>query len=220
VDTYVLAQTIAQKPEAGWVLRQGQVVSVQGDYTMTVTIAGAATEVPGVRYVGAPPPPGAGVWMFVSGSDVFALGALADAGRTIAPRVHRTNALTLTTTTDTTVPWETVESDPYGFWDAGSPNVLTCRVPGRYMAVADVRFAGNATGVRAGWIEVNTTTPVGRVRGAAAPSAPTQLSVVSQAFTLAANDTVRLRVEQTSGGNLDLLVAGTAPSLSLIYLGP
>lgn len=218
-DPYVLAQTIGGMREAGWVVRQGVVVSIQA-YSLTVRIAGSSTDVSGVRYLGAPPPPNAGVWMLANGGDLIVLGTVADQGRALAPRVYRNDALTLTTATDTTITWQADERDEFGCWDAGAATVLTCKVPGRYVATLDVRFAANATGVRAGWIELNSTTVLGRVRMAATPALPAQLTVASQAFTMAIGDTVRARVEQTSGGNLDLIVSGSSPSMSLVYLGP
>lgn len=220
MDRFELAKVIAAKPESGWRFLQGTVVSIES-YSITVTLAGGSANVAGVKYLApVPPPPGAGVWLLSDGKDLLAVGMTAASGRTMAPRVYRTNALTLTTATDTTITWEADEADPYGFWDSGAATVLTCKVPGRYMAVGDARFAGNATGVRAAWIEINSTTIVGRVRAAATSANTAQITVTSQAFTLAINDTVRMRVEQTSGGNLDLVVAGSSPSLSLIYLGP
>ncbi len=220
MDAYEIAQVIAGKPENGWRWVQGTVVSVQA-YSITVTLAGGSANVAGVKYLSPVPPlPGAGVWLVSDGKALLAVGMTAAAGRSIAPRAFRNNALTLTTATDTTVTWEADESDAYGFWDSGAATVLTCKVPGRYMAVGDARFAANATGIRAAWIELNTTTTVGRVRAAATATLPAQITVTSQAFTMAINDTVRMRVEQTSGGNLDLLVSGSSPSLSLIYLGP
>jgi hypothetical protein len=220
VDAYEIAQVIAGKPENGWRWVQGTVVSIEA-YSITVTLAGGSANVAGVKYLApVPPAPGVGVWLISDGKALLAVGMTAAAGRSIAPRAYRTTALTLTTATDTTVTWEADESDAYGFWDSGAATVLTCKVPGRYMAVGDARFAANATGIRAAWIELNTTTVVGRVRAAATSANPAQITVTSQAFTMAINDTVRMRVEQTSGGNLDLVVSGSSPSLSLIYLGP
>jgi hypothetical protein len=219
MDPYLMAQAIGGNRDAGWVLRQGVVVSIQA-YSLTVRIAGSATDVSGVKYLGAPPPPNAGVWLLANGSDIIVLGSVAALGRTIAPRVYRNDALTLTTGTDTLLTWQADERDDYGMWTSGAPTVLTCQVPGRYVAGLDVRFAANATGVRAGWIEVNSTTVVGRVRMAATSALPAQLTVASQAFTMSIGDTVRAYVEQTSGGNLDLVVSGSSPSLSVMYLGP
>lgn len=220
MDAYQIAQVIAAKPENGWRWVQGTVVSVQA-YSITVTLAGGSTEISGVKYLApVPPAPGAGVWLISDGKALLAIGMTAAAGRSISPRAYRTDALTLTTATDTTVTWQADDADGYGFWDAGSPTVLTCKVPGRYMAVGDARFAANATGVRAASIELNGSTVVGRVRAAATSADPAQITVTSQAFTMALDDTIVLKVEQTSGGNLDLVVDGASPSLSLIYLGP
>lgn len=220
MDAYQIAQVIAAKPENGWRWVQGTVVSVEA-YSITVTLSGGSANVAGVKYLApVPPAPGAGVWLISDGKALLAIGMTAAAGRTIAPRVYRNDAVTLTTATNTLLSWQAEERDDYGMWDAGSPTVLTCKVPGRYVAGLDVRFAGNSTGIRSGWIELNSTTVVGRFRMAPAASIPTQLTVASQAFTMAIGDTVRAYVEQTSGGNLDLVVSGSSPSLSVMYLGP
>lgn len=219
MDPFLMAQTIGNKTDAGWVLRQGVVVSIQA-YSLTVRLAGSTTDVSGVKYLGTPPPPNAGVWLLANGSDIVALGSVAALGRTIAPRVYRNDPVTLTTATNTLITWQADERDDYGMWTSGAPTVLTCQVPGRYVAGLDVRFAANATGIRAGWIELNSTTVVGRVRMAATSALQAQLTVASQTFSMSIGDTVRAYVEQTSGGNLDLIVAGSSPSLSLMYLGP
>lgn len=216
----MLAQIIAAKPEEGWRWVQGTVVSVEA-YSITVTLAGGSANVAGVKYLSpVPPAPGSGVWLISDGKALLAIGMTAAAGRSITPRAFRTTAQTLTTATETTITWESDESDAYGFWSSGAATVMTCQVPGRYLAVADVRFAANATGIRTAYIERNATSTIGRVRVSAAATGATQLTVTSQATTLAIGDTIRVRAEQTSGGNLDVVATDGAPSLSLIYLGP
>lgn len=220
MDRFQLARVIAAKPDPGWQYVQGTVVSVQA-YSITVTLAGGTTNVSGVKYLSpVPPTPGAGVWLISDGKALLAVGMTAAAGRSISPRAYRTTAQTLTTGTETTITWEADESDAYGFWSSGAATVMTCQVPGRYLAVADVRFAANATGIRTAYIERNSSTTIGRVRVAAAGAGATHLTVTSQATTLAISDTIRVRAEQTSGGNLDVVASDGAPSLSLIYLGP
>lgn len=220
MDRYELAQVIAAKPENGWQYVQGTVVSVQ-EYSITVTLAGGSTQVAGVKYLSPVPPlPGAGVWLISDGKALLAIGMTAAAGRSIAPRAFRTTAQTLTTATETTITWESDEADAYGFWSSGAATVMTCQVPGRYLAVADVRFAANATGIRTAYIERNSSTTIGRLRVSATSAGATHLTVTSQATTLAIGDTIRVRAEQTSGGNLDVVASDGSPSLSLIYLGP
>ena len=220
MDVYEIAQVIAAKPENGWRWVQGTVVSVQS-YSITVTLAGGSAAVSGVKYLSpVPPAPGSGVWLISDGKALLAVGVTAAAGRSISPRAFRTTAQTLTTAVETTLTWESDESDAYGFWTVGAATLMTCQVPGRYLAVADVRFAANATGIRTAYIERNSTTTVGRVRVPAAAAGATHLTVTSQATTLAVGDTIRVRAEQTSGGNLDVVATDGAPSLSLIYLGP
>lgn len=220
MDRYELAQVIGGRQSDGWRYVQGTVISVES-YSITVTIGGGSETVAGVKYLApVPPVPGAGVWMLSDGKDLLAVGMIASAGRSIAPRAYRTTAQTLTTATETTITWEAEESDGYGFWSSGAATVMTCQVPGRYLAVAVVRFAANATGIRTAYIERNSSATIGRVRVSAAASGATHLTVTSEATTLAIGDTIRVRAEQTSGGNLDIVTTDGGPSLSLIYLGP
>ena len=226
MDAYLLAQTIAQKAPPGWVLRQGETVSVASDYTVTIKVAGSTTEVSGVRYLGPTPPlPGAGVWLLANGSDVIALGSLADTGRTLSPRVYRTSDVNITDGTDTTVTWQADEFDALGHWSSGSS--VTVKVPGRYLIVAQVRFAANATGHRDAWIMVDQSAPptpagrsVARTQVPATSGSPTYFQVVSQPVALGTNDTVELRVRQNSGGTLALIGGAYDTALALTYLGP
>ena len=88
MDRYQLAQVFSPTGTGDWRLRQGAVVSVQPDYTATVTIAGSDVQVPGVRYI-QEPTPGKGVWLLANSTDLLVLGGTAEAGRALAPRAFR-----------------------------------------------------------------------------------------------------------------------------------
>ena len=75
MDRYQLAQIFAPDMGVTWKLRQGYVVSDDGG-TVTVTIGGSETEIPGVRYMGAAPSASAGCWLMVCETDLFVLGQL------------------------------------------------------------------------------------------------------------------------------------------------
>lgn len=216
MDRYVLAQIIAQAAPSGWVLRQGEAVSVQADYTATVKIAGSETAVTGVRYMGEPPKPGAGIWLMVNDTDLFIVGAIASAGRAVAPRVYRTANQTINSASATPVVWQAEDSDAYGFWASGQTITLT--VPGRYVAVGQADFASNATGIRSASVVMDGVT-VGS-QSVAAFSGVARLNVHSVPFTVGASASVELWVEQNSGGGLDLSVSGSvSPGLGVYYLG-
>lgn len=221
MDTYELAQVIAGRPDAGWRFVQGKVVSVQS-HSITVTVAGGTEPVAGVKYL-APgvPIPNAGVWLISDGKDLLAIGSVAAAGRTPAPRSYRTTSQTITTGTDTAITFEAVDADPLTSWSAGSPTRLTVVAAGRYLATGTIRFASNATGYRQGSIVLGGATVIGRVILPTVSGNSVEFAVVSSAVTLAAGNYLELNVWQNSGGNLDVLAdTNYSTSLTLTYLGP
>jgi hypothetical protein len=221
VDLYRLAQGFRQDtPQVR--VRFGTVVSVEDDRTCTVTVGASPDPVPGVRYLrSASPLPGAPVVLVTDGTDLLVLDHMAAEKLTVAPRATRSTAQTIATATDTAVVFDGVNSDEWGAWAAGQPARLTAPLTGRYMAVATVTFAGNATGIRSALIEKTGTATVGRMQVAPAAGLPTWLSVTSPPFDMiAGTDYVRLVVRQASGGDLDLNSSTFSPTLSLVYLGP
>lgn len=223
MDPFLLAQTIGNKSDAGWVLRQGVVMSVQA-YTVTVEIAGSGVDITGVRYLGGVPPlPGAGVWLLANGGDIVALGSVAASGRSIAPRVFRTALLSVANTTDTAVTWQAADGNGLTSWSSGTnPTRLTAQVPGRYMAVASMRWASNGTGFRTGEIRLNGTTIIGRhAQAFVAAGSPTQYTLCSMPVSLAIGDYIELIAWQNSGAALDLAYQNDySISMALEYLGP
>ena len=218
MDKYQLAQVFS--PDAGtvWTLRQGQVVSVQSDYTVTVKIAGSDTEIAGVRYIGSPPPPSSGVWLWSSGTDLFVEGSLAAAGQAIAPRAYRTSDLVINSGSVTQVTWQADDADPYGMWNGSAPSYVIVNVPGRYIAVAQADFSSSSAGVRSASILVN-----GAVVGAnSTPGAASvaHMNITSMPFTVSATASVELVVEQNSSASLSLIASGNvSPGLGIYYLG-
>ena len=223
MDSYELAQVIGGPRDAGWVLRQGVVVSVQA-YAVTVRIAGSSTSVSGVKYLSAIPPlPNAGVWLLANGSDVLALGSVAAAGRSVAPRVNRTALLSVANSTDTAVTWQAADGNDLTSWSSGTnPTRITAQVPGRYMAVASMRWASNGTGFRTGEIRLNGTTIIGRhAQAFVAAGSPTQYTLTSMPITMAIGDYLELIAWQNSGAALDLAYQNDySISMALEFLGP
>jgi hypothetical protein len=216
MDRYQLAQVFSPSANGDWRLRQGQVVSVQSDYTATVQIAGSDVSVPGVHYM-QEPTPGKGVWLLANGVDLFILGTLAESGLAFAPRAFRTTNQSINNASATPITWQGVNADAYGTYSA-SATQLVARVPGRYVAVAQVDFASNATGLRSASVLVD-----GAVLGAqrvAAYAAVAQLNVATLPFTVGTSASVALWVEQSSGGALDVAASGSVtPGLGVYYLG-
>lgn len=217
MDRFQLAQTFAPTEGPTWRLRQGVVVSVQSDYTVTVRIAGSTDNVAGVRYVGQPPTPNAGVWIMANGTDLFVIGILAASTRAVAPRVYRTSNLAILNATPTAITWQADNADPYGFWSSGTGVVVS--VPGRYVAVGQADFESNATGVRSASIIAD-----GVVVGAQRIGAFTgvaHLNVTSVPFTVTSSTTVAFWVEQNSSASLNLVASSNvSPGLGVYYVGP
>lgn len=205
-------------------VRFGKVASVQADRSITVTIGGDTTQVAGIPYLGRMiPRPGAVVVLLTDGADLFAVDHVAAGDGALAPRVSRSTAQSIPDSTDTAITFDGDNSDAWGAWVVGEPTRVYAPVSGRYMAVATVHFAGNATGVRAAWIEKDGTSTLARVQHISASAGlPTWLNVTTPPFDMTAGtDYVRLIVRQTSGGALDVNNSSTfSPALGLIYLGP
>ena len=217
MDRYQLGQVFAPTANGEWRFRQGEVVSVQSDYTATVQIAGSDVEIPSVRYM-QEPTPGKGVWLLANGTDLLILGGVAEAGRAFAPRAYRLADQSINNASATPIIWEGVDSDAFGTYTASAAQ-LVVGVPGRYVAVGQVDFASNATGQRSASVVVD-----GVVMGSqriAAYGAVAQVNVSSLPFTVASSASVSLLVEQNSSGALNAVASSsTTPSLGVYYLAP
>lgn len=222
-DLFLTASKL-RSPDKGWKIRAAKVVSIQADRTLTVTVNGATEQVTDVAYLGSVEPlPDSLVWCASDGVDLFAIGVIAAENRTIAPRTSRSTNQNIANATDASIDFDGVNSDAWGSWASGANSArLTCKVPGRYMAVGEVTFEANATGFRRVWIEKDGTSTIGRVDQISIGAGSAMwMNVTAQPFTMAKDDYIRLMVRQNSEGTLSVLNSSTfSPSLSLIYLGP
>jgi hypothetical protein len=218
-DIFQIATTL-KAPAPSVRIRFGEIVSVESDRTVTVTIGGSTDSVSGVPYLeGVAPKPGAKAILLTDGVDLMVLDHIAAPGMTITPRAYRTSDLTVANATDTVVSWQAVNTDDWGCWSAGNASRLTAPITGRYQAVAQLQFAGNTTGVRSAWIEHSVDGTIARTQLVPA-STPLYFQVVTAAFGMTKGDYITLTVRQNSGGNLVLNQPNTFdPSLTLIYLG-
>ena len=219
-DLYRLASGMVQDA-APIRVRFGQITSVQADRTCTVNVGGA--DVAGVKYAaGMAPCPGKVAFLLTDGADLFAVDHMAAADLTLAPRASRSANLTVANTTDTAVTWAAVNSDAWGCWNAASPTYLSAPLTGRYMATAQVEFAGDADGFRQAWIRRNGSDVLGYVKQiSAAAASPTNMVVATGAFDMTKADYVELVVRHNAGNDLVLNRDSTHnPHLTLIYLGP
>ena len=202
-------------------VRFGEITSVQANRTCTVNVGGA--DVAGVKYAaGMAPCPGKVAFLLTDGADLFAVDHMAAADLTLAPRASRNANLTVANTTDTAVTWAAVNSDAWGCWNAASPTYLSAPLTGRYMATAQVEFAGDADGFRQAWIRRNGTSVLGYDKAiSAAAASPTDMTVAAPSFDMTKGDYIELIVRHNAGNDLVLNYDSSHnPSLSLIYLGP
>jgi hypothetical protein len=163
------------------------------------------------------PDPNAAVWLVTDGRDMFVLGHMAAANRTLATKATRSTAQSIANATDAYIDFDSATYNDWGAWNASATQArLTAPVTGRYMVIGNAAFAGNATGFRRLFIEVNGTTVISSQHSHANVAAtPTSINI-SAVQTLAIGDYVRLGARQTSGGALDV---NSGSDLSLIYLG-
>lgn len=198
-------------------LRVGTVISVQSDRTCTVTVGGDTTEISGVKYMSdIAPDPQAAIWLVSDGRDLFALGHLAAANRTLATKASRSTSQSIATATDDFINFDSASYNEWSAWVVGSAARITAPMAGRYMVIGNAAFQGNATGFRRLSIEQNGTTVICSAHSHSnVGGTPTSMSV-STVVTLAVGDYVRLGVRQTSGGALDV---NSGADLSLVYLG-
>lgn len=98
---------------------------------------------------------------------------------------------------------------------------LTAPTAGLYLIDGSVRIAANSTGRRRLAIRLNGTTDIRVVEPSFAPSATVQwFNDISTLYQLAPPDYVELTVFQTSGGALNVDVAGNySPEFSIVRLG-
>jgi hypothetical protein len=222
MDLGYLVNQIKASPQ-GLRLRQGKVIVVNSDRTMDVQIAGDTNTLPSIRYLSNyAPKPDDQVWLFNSGADLLGLGMVAGADRTLAPTASRSTAQTITTSTQTKVEFDTVDSDGWNCWDLSpNPTRLTAPLTGRYLITGNVAFEAASSGHRAINILKNNTLELARSDfNPVSNSIDTHSTVTCHAVSLTKGDYAELRVWQNSGSDLDILNSGDhSPKLSLIYLG-
>lgn len=216
MDLNYVAQVFGQSNPLRF--RVGTVISVQTDRTCTITIGGDTTQIAGVKYMAdIAPDPNAAVWLVTDGRDMFVLGHMAAAGRTLATKATRGTLQSIPDVTDTAVSFDAASNNDWSAWVIGSATRITVPVTGRYMVVGNAQFAGNVTGFRRIFIESNATTVICGSRSLANLAAtPAELSC-SGVVSLTVGDFIRLMVRQNSGAALD--VPAFTSDLSLVYLG-
>jgi hypothetical protein len=222
MDLSYLVNQIKANP-SGLRLRQGTVITVNANRTMDVQIASDGFTLPSVRYLSNyAPKPSDQVWLLNDGADLLGVGMIAGADRTLAPTASRSTSQTITTSTQTKVIFDEVDSDGWNCWDVSpNPTRLTAPLTGRYIITGNVAFEAASSGHRAINILKNNTLELARSDfNPVSNSVDTHSTVTCHAVSLTKGDYVELRVWQNSGSDLNILDSGDHnPRFSLIYLG-
>lgn len=200
-------------------LRQGTIVSVQANGTVTITIGGDSTELSGIKVAShVCPIPGTTCWLAVDGRDLFVIATLTPAGpafgrmrQSVAQAVASATTWTgLSFTNRTSVATEGLTDGATGF---------TVLVPGWYQVNATVTFGSNATGYRGLRLIVGSTVALlGTLIGA--PSAVGPRLAVSGMVEAAVGDIIGAEITQNSGGSLSTAVDPGQSLLSAFWVRP
>jgi hypothetical protein len=132
-------------------------------------------------------------------------------------RVRRNAAQTISNGILTAVQWDTVVTDAWGMYDSGSNTRLTIKVPGIYLITSSVAWADDSTGVRFSGVQSNGGgANLVRDRRTAASNSEASLATI---VSLDVNDYLETVVLQNTGGNLDLIAAGSN-NLAVAWVAP
>lgn len=117
---------------------------------------------------------------------------------------------TISNSVATALTWDTESYDSDGFHDAGQPARITIPAGfgGYYDVSVSVRWDSDVNGYRSLWLEDDTGAYLGRDITAAVNGTFTQQTLTCPVL-LAAGDWIIARVEQDSGGALDLSKVAT-----------
>ena len=106
--------------------------------------------------------------------------------------------------TSTVLVWNVEVLDNDAMFDAASNTVFTCKTAGRYLIIATINFAASTSGTRSIKIQKNSDVAPVAFPTLHAVSYGALMMTAIGISTLAVNDTISIRVTQTSGGALDI----------------
>ncbi len=201
--------------------RKGAVSAIAADGTLSVKVAGSSTVVSGVKALSSVcPKVGAGVWLATDGLDLFAIGTIAPVGPAFAD-LNRPTDQSIANATDTAIDFTSsavVDADTHSMFSTGASDRLTVKAPGVYGFTYTVAFPGNASGLRAVWVEVD-----GAMKGRlvlAGHSIGTNMLTAATEVECALNSVVKLWVRQSSGAALACQSLAYAPRLTAAWRRP
>lgn len=197
----------------GLTIRMGMCVSLQAT-TCTITLAGTATELAGIRYMGPPPRPGSPVRVARQGKLVFVIGTLSGVGPAPFAMGQRTaNQSCASGVTNLSFPTEV--HDPWDMFTNTSTITLPC--DGVWHGLASAQVAANANGYRELTVMINGAGPASAwsMRHQSLGASVVVALQASRTFAGNKGDTVTVALGQTSGGALNVNPA----TLALHWVG-
>lgn len=209
----------AAAPSAPVRFRQGVIVSVAANYTVTVTIGGSTTQVSGIKVASTVcPVPGATCWLATDGKDWMVWATLAPAGPAWGT-MRKSTQQSIPNAAWTEFAWGSRTDVTTVGVTAGS-NGFTVTVPGIYQIEAIADFAANATGQRHCAVWLNGSSILQGTGGNAASGSDTTRLTASGTVKLAINDIINIAVYQSSTAALNTATANPGYNiLSLLWLG-
>lgn len=217
MDLLKLAQAIADAPPAGIRFRQGSIVSVAADDTVTVTIGGSSVQISGIKVAShVCPVPGAACWLVTDGRDWMVMATLAPAGPAYGT-MRKSTAQTIATTAFTELNWAS-RTETAAIGVTLQSNGIKVDVPGLYSVTGTVVFAANSTGMRHARLVKNGNTAY---ETASAP-ATNQLHrlPVFGIVNCAIDDVLNIAAYQNSGAGLATDVGAGSCVLTATWIGP
>jgi len=135
-------------------------------------------------------------------------------------RVYNNANISINTATDTYIDFNSERFDNSDMHDnVTNSSRLTCKNAGKYLIIATIRFVANADGVRYVRIVKNRANVIAGVTQSATPADTCEITV-STLIDLAVNDYVEVRVQQTSGGALDVVYTNfLSPEFMMVKVG-
>lgn len=132
-------------------------------------------------------------------------------------KVYRSTSQTIADITDTDITYDTIVFRE-GFPDPGASfTKVTAPYAGVYLIVSQIEWGADVNNRRSSWIEINDVVTEGDTRnGTAGQNTRVALPAIR---SLAAGDTIGVRVRQNSGGNLNVAAGEDSDSLTVMFQG-
>jgi len=143
-------------------------------------------------------------------------------GYTEGARAYNSANISTPNNTDTVLSFDSERYDTDTIHDNVTNNSrLTATTAGKYLIVANFRFAANATGHRRAFIRLNGATPIALMRIETETSGPQYTAMIlTTIYDLSATDYVEVVVKQNSGGALNIEAASNySPEFMMQRIG-